>query len=83
MQNTFNQNHAEWNFQNNLFPQHFMKTDIAICTQLTSKNKNRPASAVLRNKTLHRSEYTILVNAANFICTRSTIKLKKKSGMKN
>lgn len=25
MQNTFNWNHVEWNFQNNLFPQHFRR----------------------------------------------------------
>lgn len=34
MQNTFNQNHAEGNFQNNLFPQHFTKTHVAICKSL-------------------------------------------------
>lgn len=34
MQNTFNQNHAEGNFQDNLFPQHFTKTHIVICKSL-------------------------------------------------
>lgn len=34
MQNTFNQNHVEGNFQNNFFPQHFTKTHIVICKLL-------------------------------------------------
>lgn len=35
MQNTFNQNNAEGNFQNNLFPQHFTKTHIVTCKSLS------------------------------------------------
>jgi len=82
VQNTFNQNHAKWNFQNYLFPHHFMRTDTATCTQPNSKNENRPASTVLRNKSYIVSEHEILANPANFACTSSIIKLTKEQNKK-
>lgn len=55
-----------------------MKTDIAICSQLTPQNKTRSASTVGRNKSYVVLEHKIGRTDQNFVCIRSTVKLKTK-----